>query len=85
MRATGAAVPEAIEERVQTIMENERMSSSLPSGTDRQDYEIASQEFAQALAQLRNLLQVDLANLQKAMQDAGAPWTPGTIPEWPQQ
>ncbi len=85
MRAKGAAVSEAIEERVQTIMENERMSSSLPSGTDREGYEIASQEFAQALAQLRNLVQVDLANLQKAMQDAGAPWTPGTIPTWPEK
>ena len=85
MRAQNAAVPEAIEERVQTIMENERMSSSLPSGTDRQGYEIASQEFAQTLAQLRNLVQVDLANLQKAMQDAGAPWTPGTMPNWPEK
>ncbi|MGH9864286.1 MAG: hypothetical protein ACRD4H_02605, partial [Candidatus Acidiferrales bacterium] len=74
-----------IEERVQTIMENERMSASLPSGTDQQDYQIASQEFGQALAQLRNLVQVDLANLQKAMQDAGAPWTPGTIPNWPEK
>jgi hypothetical protein len=85
MRSKGAAVPEAIEERVQTIMENERMSSSLPSGTDQQGYEIASREFARALAQLRNLVQVDLANLQKAMQDAGAPWTPGTIPNWPEK
>ncbi|HKV27519.1 MAG TPA: hypothetical protein VJN90_04515 [Candidatus Acidoferrales bacterium] len=84
-RARGEATPEAIEERVQTIMENERMSSSLPSGTDQQDYEIASQEFAGALAQLRNLVQADLANLQKAMQDAGAPWTPGTIPNWPEK
>ena len=85
MRAQNAAVPESVEERVQTIMESERMSTSLPSGTDRQDYQIASREFAQTLAQLRTLVQVDLANLQKAMQDAGAPWTPGIIPNWPEK
>jgi photosystem II stability/assembly factor-like uncharacterized protein len=81
----GEPTPESIAERVGTIMENERMSSSLPSGTDRQSYEIASQQFAQTLAQLRSLIEVDLANLQKAMQAAGAPWTPGTIPGWPPQ
>jgi photosystem II stability/assembly factor-like uncharacterized protein len=81
----GEPTPESIAERVGTIMENERMSSSLPSGTDRQSYEIASQQFAQTLAQLRSLIEVDLANLQKAMQAAGAPWTPGTIPDWPPQ
>jgi len=85
MRARGEAVPESIEERVGTIMDSERMSTSPPSGTDRQDYQIASQEFAPVLAKLRNLVQVDLVKLQKAMQDAGAPWTPGTIPNWPEK
>jgi photosystem II stability/assembly factor-like uncharacterized protein len=85
MARRGEAVPESISERVGTIMEDERMSSSLPSGTDRQSYEIASQQFAQTLAQLRSLIEADVANLQKAMQAAGAPWTPGTIPNWPQQ
>lgn len=85
MSERGEAVPESIAERVGTIMEDERMSSSLPSSTDRQSYQIASQEFAQMLAQLRNLVEVSVANLQKAMQAAGAPWTPGTIPNWPQQ
>jgi hypothetical protein len=34
---------------------------------------------------LRSLIEEDLSNLQKAMQAAGAPWTPGTIPNWPQE
>lgn len=80
----GEAVPESIAERVGNIMEGERMSSSLPSGTDRQSYQIASDQFAQAVAKLRALIEVEVANLQKAMQAAGAPWTPGTIPNWPQ-
>ncbi|HEV2490335.1 MAG TPA: hypothetical protein VGT03_11035 [Candidatus Acidoferrales bacterium] len=85
MSARGEAVPESISERVGTIMENERMSSSSPSGTDRQSYDVASQEFTQVLSQLHSLMEVDVANLQKAMQAAGAPWAPGTIPSWPQQ
>lgn len=61
------------------------MSSSLPSSTDRQGYEIASQQFTQVLAQLRSLIEVDVSNLQKAMEAAGAPWTPGAIPNWQQE
>lgn len=81
----GEPVTESIADRVGTIMEDERMSSSIPSSTDRQSYELASQQFTQVLAQLRALMEGDLSNLQKAMQAAGAPWTPGTIPNWPQE
>jgi len=81
----GEPVTESIADRVGTIMEDERMSSSSPSSTDRQSYELASQQLTQVLAQLRALMEGDLANLQKAMQAAGAPWTPGTIPNWPQE
>lgn len=81
----GEPVTEAIAERVGTVMEDERMSSSLPSSTDRQGYELASQQFTQVVAQMRALMEGDLSNLQKAMQAAGAPWTPGTVPSWPQE
>jgi len=81
----GEPVTESIAERVGTIMQDERMSSSLPSSTDRQGYALASQQFTQALGQLRSLMEVDLSKLQQAMQTAGAPWTPGTIPNWPQE
>ncbi|MFZ0335401.1 MAG: hypothetical protein WAN10_12610 [Candidatus Acidiferrales bacterium] len=85
LREHGEPEPESIAERVGTIMESERMTSSLPSSTDRQSYEIASQQFVQALTQLQSLIEVDVSNLQKAMQAAGAPWAPGTVPNWPQE
>ena len=31
------------------------------------------------------LIEVDLARLEKQMEVAGAPWTPGRIPEWKDQ
>ena len=34
------------------------------------------------LGRLRPLIEGDLARLEKAMEAAGAPWTPGRIPEW---
>ena len=39
-------------------------------------------EFADQLARLRALVEVDLAKLEKDMEAAGAPWTPGRVPEW---
>jgi hypothetical protein len=34
------------------------------------------------LSRMKQLIEVDLKNLEKAMEDVGAPWTPGRIPEW---
>jgi len=31
------------------------------------------------------LIETDLARLEKQMEIAGAPWTPGRIPEWKDQ
>jgi hypothetical protein len=31
------------------------------------------------------LIEGDLARLEKQMETAGAPWTPGRIPEWKDQ
>jgi hypothetical protein len=43
---------------------------------------VAAQEFETVLANLRALIEGDLARLEKAMEAAGAPHTPGRIPEW---
>jgi hypothetical protein len=37
------------------------------------------------LAQLRQLVEVDLRNLEKQMEAAGAPYTPGRLPDWRDQ
>jgi hypothetical protein len=61
------------------------MSTSRPTQTQTDHYAIAAQDFEQTLAQLRALVEGDLAKLEKAMEAAGAPWTPGRIPEWKDQ
>ena len=59
-----------------------RSSTSAPTQTMREQYRIASEELGPQLAKLKILIEVDLKKLEKAMEKAGAPWTPGRIPEW---
>ena len=42
----------------------------------------AAMAFGRELARLRTLIDTDLRRLQDAMHAAGAPWTPGALPEW---
>jgi photosystem II stability/assembly factor-like uncharacterized protein len=75
-------VPTSINERVDIIMEGERFSLAKPTQTHLDDYSIAAGEFAEELGKLHALVDVDLAKLEKDMEAAGAPWTPGRVPEW---
>jgi hypothetical protein len=43
---------------------------------------IAGDEFTEVLTGLRQLVEVDLRALEGAMEQAGAPWTPGRLPAW---
>ena len=82
LRQRQEILPPSIIERIGTIVSDQRMSTSAPTQTQRDHYAAAAQEFEQALGQLRALIENDLAKLEKAMEAAGAPWTPGRIPEW---
>jgi photosystem II stability/assembly factor-like uncharacterized protein len=72
----------SIADRVNAIMDNERLSTSPPTQTDVNNYGIASEDFSKALGSLKRLVEVDLANLERDMEAAGAPWTPGRMPTW---
>jgi photosystem II stability/assembly factor-like uncharacterized protein len=82
LRARNENTPPSIAERVEGIVDAQRLSLSRPTTTQEEEYRIASQEFAQELAKLRTLIDVDLRALEKALDAAGAPWTPGRLPEW---
>lgn len=84
LAARNENVPASINDRVQDIMEGERFAIQKPTGTHVKQYEIASQEFADVLAKLHQL-DSDLTSLEKQLEAAGAPWTPGRMPEWNQQ
>ncbi len=74
--------PPSIVDRVQTIVTGHWDATSAPTATHRQNYEIAARTFAPMLEKFRTLSLVDLEKLEDAAEAAGAPWTPGRVPEW---
>jgi len=81
-RSRNQDTPLSINDRVSTILGDQRMSSSRPTRTQQEHYAAAAADFETTLAGLRALVEGDLARLEKGMEAAGAPWTPGRIPEW---
>jgi photosystem II stability/assembly factor-like uncharacterized protein len=82
LQARSENLPPSISERVNFAARAQRYSLGRPTGTQRRMYEIASEEFASELGKLRTLVEKELAPLQRALEEAGAPWVPGRIPEW---
>src|SRR5438105_3277449 len=82
LRQRNMNLPPSIAERVGDVVGSQRMSTARPTQTSINQYAAAAQDFESTLAQLRQLIEVDLRNLEKQMEAAGAPWTPGRIPEW---
>jgi len=85
LRQRNMNLPPSISERVGDIVGSQRMSTARPTQTQIDQYAAAAQDFETALNQLRQLIEGDLAKLEKQMEAAGAPWTPGRIPEWKDQ
>ncbi len=85
LRQRNENTPPAISERVGGIAGDQRMSTSRPTQTHTDSYAVAAKEFAQELAKLRALVETDLVKLEKALEAAGAPYTPGRLPEWKDQ
>jgi len=48
-----------------------------PTQTDRRDYEIAKEEFAETIGQVERIIDEDFVQLQKDLEAAGVPWTSG--------
>jgi len=56
-------------------------STQPPTITQREQYDLAATEFEAFLVSLR-AFDTDLAEFERSMESAGAPWTPGRLPEW---
>lgn len=74
--------PPSILERISNVAYGLRGVTSPPTGTQRQQYEHAASEFEKALAELKTIIEQDLRALEGKLEKAGAPWTPGRLPEW---
>jgi len=57
-------------------------STSDPSQNQKDAYAILETEFPPVYEQIRNIGEVEIPQLEKALEDLGAPVTPGRLPEW---
>ena len=74
--------PLSIGDRVSKAVGDMSTSTSKPTQTVQDAYNIANEDFTTELQKLRTLVEIDLKNLEQAAEAAGAPWTSGRVPEW---
>jgi photosystem II stability/assembly factor-like uncharacterized protein len=82
LEARNENVPASISDRIQSIIFGSRMSTSRPTQTNVDNYNLASQEYTTVLAALKQIAETDLPKLENDMEKAGAPWTPGRMPTY---
>ncbi|HXA19809.1 MAG TPA: glycosyl hydrolase [Thermoanaerobaculia bacterium] len=80
-RANEPSQPSLLE-RVNTAV-NGLTTTAPPTATHRESLSIAQEQTGPLLDRLHKLIEVDLASVEKQMNERGAPWTPGRIPEVP--
>jgi len=73
--------PPSISDRVDRIASSQWDTTTAPTETNKQDYEWAADAFATELARLKTL-SAALDIFENQLEAAGAPWTPGRLPEW---
>jgi photosystem II stability/assembly factor-like uncharacterized protein len=74
-------IPPSIAERVNRIAGSQWDSTAAPTRTNRDDARWAAESFERELARLTSFAAA-LAAFESRLESAGAPWTPGRLPEW---
>jgi photosystem II stability/assembly factor-like uncharacterized protein len=72
----------SISARVQRVVRSQWASTSAPTQTNVEAYKIAGAAFEPVLRDLQLLVEVDLHGLERDLEKAKAPWTPGRVPRW---
>ena len=73
--------PPSISSRVSNIAQTIRLSTVKPTNTQLEQYTLSVSEFNPVLARLKKLVEVDLPAFEKQLEAAGAPLTPGRLPQ----
>jgi photosystem II stability/assembly factor-like uncharacterized protein len=82
MRSRSEPTAESIAERVNSAAATMRLTTGRPTKTALESYQIASDELAVEIPKLRRLLDTDIRAIEKQLDAAGAPPTPGRLPDW---
>jgi photosystem II stability/assembly factor-like uncharacterized protein len=81
LRAQQEGAPASISERIQAAAGATR-GTGHPTKTAMEQYQIGSDELAVQIPKIRKLIDTDIKNLEKQLDAAGAPPTPGRLPDW---
>jgi hypothetical protein len=81
-RSHNEGTPASISERIQAAASATRGTTSHPTKTAMEQYQIGSDELAVQLPKLKKLIDSDIRNLERQLDAAGAPPTPGRLPDW---
>ena len=79
--AINEPVPMSITARIGSILFGHWGSQAPATGVHQKAYDIAAAEFTDVLAEMKSIA-ADLEALETAMGNAGAPATPGRLPDW---
>jgi photosystem II stability/assembly factor-like uncharacterized protein len=71
-----------IKDRMSHIIYSTAWTSSAPTKTAQQAYQIIADEMLPLLDELRKISNIELNDMEKELERLGAPWTPGRIPYW---
>lgn len=74
--------PPSISSRVGAINSSFWENTEAPNPMQREQYKLAGELFKPVLAQLKRLWEQDVKAVEAQLDQAGAPWTPGRIPQW---
>ncbi|MBI5864760.1 MAG: glycosyl hydrolase [Planctomycetes bacterium] len=74
--------PISILERIGAMVESNWYTTQPPTQSQQVEYRQAGGDFAKVLDALRRAIEQDLPALEKRVEAAGAPWTPGRLPTW---
>jgi hypothetical protein len=75
-------VPPSISSRINTIVNGLYLSTSAPTTTQQSSLELVKKEFSSVYDAIRKIAQEDMKDLERKLERAETPWTPGRLPDW---
>ncbi len=84
-RASWEEIPPAViplSKKMNEIIWSRGGSTLEPTTTEKQGLDIIKAEFPPVLAKIKEIAENKLPALEKQLDEIGAPWTPGRVPDW---
>ncbi len=81
-REENRPAPPSINERLWAIMVPHWSSTSAVTQTQRDQLELLEEEFPPVLEKIREIKEEEMPKIEEELENLGAAWTPGRLPEW---